>query len=199
VKRDVILAGVGGQGVLSIATIIAKAAVAEGLMVRQSEVHGMSQRGGSVLAHLRLSDGPIAGDLVPRGGADLIIAMEPLEGLRYASWLAPQGALVSAAESLVNIPNYPELSTILDTIRRFPLSRIVETQALSQKAGLARSVNMVMIGAASPFLPIPAELLEGTICDLFATKDPSVIDANRLAFRLGREVGLRESAPQKAL
>ncbi len=196
-KRDVILAGVGGQGVLSIATIIAKSAVAQGLRVRQSEVHGMSQRGGSVLAHLRLSDGPIAGDLVPRGGADLIIAMEPLEALRYASWLAPQGALVSAAESLVNIPNYPELSTILDAIRRFPLSRIVETQALAQKAGLARSVNMVMIGAASPFLPIPAELLEGTICDLFATKDPSVIDANRRAFRLGRDVGLREAVPQE--
>lgn len=196
-KRDVILAGVGGQGVLSIATIIAKAAVSEGLMVRQSEVHGMSQRGGSVLAHLRLSDGPIAGDLVPRGAADLIIAMESLEGLRYASWLAPQGALVSAAESVVNIPNYPELSTILDAIRRFPLFRIVETRSLAQKAGLAQSVNMVMIGAASPFLPIPAELLEGTICDLFAMKDPSVIDANRLAFRLGREVGLRESVPQE--
>ncbi|MDR2178643.1 MAG: 2-oxoacid:acceptor oxidoreductase family protein, partial [Treponema sp.] len=97
-KKDIILAGVGGQGVLSIAAIIAQAAVTEGLAVRQSEVHGMAQRGGAVLAHLRIADGPIAGDLVSRGGADLIISMEPLESLRYAEWLSPQGALVSAAE-----------------------------------------------------------------------------------------------------
>ncbi|HCM26823.1 MAG: indolepyruvate oxidoreductase [Treponema sp. GWB1_62_6] len=185
-KKDVILAGVGGQGVLSIAAIIARTAISAGFSVRQSEVHGMSQRGGAVLAHLRISDGDIASDLVPRGGADLIIAMEPVESLRYAAWLAADGALVSAAEPFVNIPDYPELATIHAAILRFPLSRLVEAETLAKEAGLARAVNMVMVGAASHFLPVSADELEGTICEMFASKDPGVIEANRKAFRLGR-------------
>ena len=187
-KCDVILAGVGGQGVLSVAAVIAMAAVQEGLEVRQSEVHGMAQRGGAVLAHLRISDRPIACDLVPKGGADLILSMEPLEGLRYAQWLSPKpGALVSAAEPLVNIPDYPEVNAILAAIKSFPLYRIVEAAGLAKAAGLARSVNMVMVGASSAFLPIKAETLEETITKLFAGKDPSVAEANKKAFGLGRE------------
>lgn len=195
-KCDVILAGVGGQGVLSIAAIIAQAAVEEGLKVRQSEVHGMAQRGGAVLAHLRLADNTIASDLVPRGGADLILSMEPLESLRYAAWLSPKlasgkpGALVSAAEPLVNIPNYPELDGILKAIEKFPLFRIVETAALAKEAGLARSVNMVMVGAASPFLPLAEKTLEETIRKAFAGKDASVAEANIKAFSLGRKSAL---------
>jgi indolepyruvate ferredoxin oxidoreductase beta subunit len=186
-KKDIILAGVGGQGVLSIAAIVARAAAAEGLRVRQSEVHGMAQRGGAVLAHLRLSDAVIPGDLVPRGGADLIVSMEPLESLRYVEWLSPQGALVSAADPFINIPNYPEPERVLQTIRGFPLFRIVEAAALAKEAGLARAVNMVMVGAASPFLPLRPEGLEETIAAMFAGKDPVVGEANRRAFRLGRE------------
>jgi indolepyruvate ferredoxin oxidoreductase beta subunit len=186
-KCDVILAGVGGQGVLSIAAIVARAAAAEGLKVRQSEVHGMAQRGGAVLAHLRLSDAAIPGDLVPRGAADLIISMEPLESLRYVEWLSPKGALVTAAEPFVNIPNYPELETVLQSVRSFPLSRIVEAAVLAKEAGLARAVNMVMVGAASPFLPLGIESLEKTIVAMFAGKDPAMGEANTKAFRLGRD------------
>jgi indolepyruvate ferredoxin oxidoreductase beta subunit len=189
-KKDIILAGVGGQGVLSIAVIIAQAAVGEGLLVRQSEVHGMAQRGGAVLAHLRLSDTHIASDLVPQGGADLVLSMEPVESLRYAPWLSPEGALVSAAEPFVNIGDYPDIAEILRTIARFPKNRIVEAAALARQAGLARAVNMVMVGAASPFLPIPAEALETTITAMFAHKDPSVAEANRKAFNLGRTAAL---------
>jgi indolepyruvate ferredoxin oxidoreductase beta subunit len=190
-KKDIILAGVGGQGVLSIAAIIAQAAVKEGLAVRQSEVHGMAQRGGAVLAHLRISDKIIASDLVPQGGADLIISMEPLESLRYTAWLSPDGALVTAADPLVNIPNYPELSSILKTIESFPLFRIVEAAALAKEAGLARAVNMVMVGAASPFLPLKPETLEATIAAMFSKRptglqDAAVGGANRKAFQLGR-------------
>ncbi|GAB1481397.1 indolepyruvate oxidoreductase subunit beta [Treponema sp.] len=198
-KRDVILAGVGGQGVLSIAAIITRSAVSAGLQVRQSEVHGMAQRGGAVLAHLRLSDGHIASDLVSRGGADLIISLEPVESLRYASWLCPTGALVTAAEAFVNIPDYPDLSSIHKAILAFPMGRLVHAEELAKEAGLAKAVNMVMVGAASPFLPLSADLLEGTICELFAAKDPGVIEANKKAFRLGRDVGLgkrREGAAQ---
>jgi indolepyruvate ferredoxin oxidoreductase beta subunit len=185
-KKDIILAGVGGQGVLSIATIIAKAAVSQGFSVRQSEVHGMAQRGGAVLAHLRISDGKIYSDLVPRGGADLIISMEPVESLRYVPWLSPSGAVVTASEAFVNIPNYPDLEAIYAAIRRLPLARIVETQALAKQAGLARAVNMVLVGAASHFLPIPAKEMEGTICEIFASKEAAVVESNVVAFRLGR-------------
>jgi len=186
-KCDVILAGVGGQGVLSVAAIIAQAAVSEGFAVRQSEVHGMAQRGGAVLAHLRISDGVIASDLVPRGGADMIISMEPLESLRYAAWLAPGGALVSAVEPFVNISGYPETESLIAAIKGFPLWRIIEAAELAKAAGLARAVNTVMVGAASPFLPLKAETLENTIAALFARKEPAIAAANTAAFKLGRK------------
>jgi indolepyruvate ferredoxin oxidoreductase beta subunit len=189
-KKDIILAGVGGQGVLSIAAIIAKAAVKTGLQVRQSEVHGMAQRGGAVLAHLRLSDRTIASDLVPQGGADLIISMEPLESLRYAAWLSPEGALVTAAEPFINIADYPPVDSIKKNIELFPRYRIVEAAALAKEAGLARAVNMVMVGAASPFLPLEAGILEETIAGQFAAREPAVAEANKKAFTLGRNAAL---------
>ena len=185
-KYDMILAGVGGQGVLSVAAIIAQAAVAEGFDVRQSEVHGMAQRGGAVLAHLRIADKSIASDLVPRGGADLILSMEPLEILRYTGWLSPNGILISAAEPFVNIPNYPDPEMIIKSIKGFPLCRIVEAEALAKEAGLAKSVNMVMVGAASAFLPIGTKTLEGTIEKMFASKGEAAVEANKKAFGLGR-------------
>ena len=186
VKQEIILAGVGGQGVLSIAAIIARAAASENFAVRQSEVHGMAQRGGAVLAHLRLSNTTIAGDLVPRGGANLIISMEPLESLRYLSWLSPGGALVTAAEPVINIPDYPDLAEVHAAVKRLPKHSLVEAAALAKKAGLARAVNMVMVGAASPYLPINAETLEKTIGAVFAAKDPKLAELNKLAFRTGR-------------
>ena len=185
-KYDVILSGVGGQGVLSLAQIITRAAVEEGLEVRQSEVHGMAQRGGAVIAHLRLSDTVIPSDLVPQGGADLILSMEPLECLRYAAWLKPEGALVCATEPFINITNYPELEGIINTVKRFPLNRIVEAAALAKEAGLAQAVNMVMVGAASAFLPIGEKTLERTIEKMFAQKGAEAVAANKKAFQLGK-------------
>ena len=191
-KCDVILAGVGGQGVLSVAAIIAQAAVDEGLQVRQSEVHGMAQRGGAVLAHLRLSDEVITSDLVPRGNADLILSMEPLESLRYAAWLSLKlasgqpGALVTAAEPMVNIPNYPDLEGIINTIKTFPVNRVVEAASLAKEAGLAKTINIVMVGAASAFLPIKAETMEKTIEKMFASKDKATVEANKKAYGLGK-------------
>ena len=190
VKKDIILAGVGGQGTLSIAAIIAHAAAAAGFSVRQGEVHGMAQRGGAVLAHLRLSDTAIASDLIPRGSADMILSLEPVESLRYAAWLSPQGALISAAEPYVNIADYPDIAVILKAIASFPVNRIVAAEALARGAGLARAVNMVMVGAASPFLPIPEKILEDTIAGMFANRDPSVGTANIRAFTLGRSAAL---------
>jgi indolepyruvate ferredoxin oxidoreductase beta subunit len=191
-KRDIILAGVGGQGVLSVGVIISSAAVEEGLEVRQSEVHGMAQRGGAVQAHLRISDRAIASDLVPKGAADLILAMEPLEALRYINWLSPRlesgepGALVSAAEPLINIPNYPDTAAIIELLKSFPLHRIVQAAELAKEAGLAQSVNMVMVGAASPFLPIRTETLEATIEKMFSKRGAGTVKANIKAFALGK-------------
>jgi indolepyruvate ferredoxin oxidoreductase beta subunit len=170
-----------------VASIIAQAAAGEGLEVRQSEVHGMAQRGGAVLAHLRICDGHIAGDLVPKGCADVIISMEPLESLRYTDWLASSGALITAEEPLVNIPNYPEMDKITAAIRNFPLWRIVDAAKLAKEAGLPRAVNTVMVGAASPFLPLKAQTLEDTIAEVFAAKGQAVLKANTEAFRLGRQ------------
>jgi len=186
-KCDCILAGVGGQGVLSVAAVIARAAARAGYVVRQSEVHGMAQRGGAVLAHLRMASAYIAGDLVPKGGADMIISMEPLESLRYLSWLAPEGMLVTAAENFVNIPNYPDSATIERAVKSLPKAALVNAAELAKEAGLAKAVNMVMVGAASPFLPIPQETLENTIQEMFAAKDPKLAEANIKAFRLGRK------------
>jgi indolepyruvate ferredoxin oxidoreductase beta subunit len=190
-KYDVILAGVGGQGVLSVASIIANAAVDENLNVRQSEVHGMAQRGGAVLAHLRIADTVISGDLVPKGAADLIISMEPLEGLRYLSWLKQTGALVSAGEAFININNYPELENIKSTIRKLPRWRLVEALKLAKEAGFPKAVNTVMVGAASCFLPVKAKSLEKAVAAAFAKKDNSIVQANIKAFKLGQDAGCK--------
>ena len=185
-KYDVILAGVGGQGVLSIASVIAHAAMSEGFDVRQSEVHGMAQRGGAVLAHLRIADKKIAGDLVPKGGADLIISMEPLESLRYVSYLKQGGMVVTAAEPFNNISDYPDIEGIHSMIKRLPEWRIVHAASLAKESGLSKTVNTVMVGAASRFLPIKSQSLEATIAGAFAKKDPSIAQANTKAFKLGQ-------------
>ncbi len=183
---DIILAGVGGQGVLSIATIIAGAAMEDGFEVRQSEVHGMSQRGGGVQAHLRIADGPIVSDLIPSGGADMILAMEPVESLRYLSFLKADGVVVTAAEPFVNIPDYPELSGILEAIRRLPRSLVVESEALAKEAGNLKSVNMVLVGAALGALPVKPETVEASVRALFGKKDARLVDINLKALALGR-------------
>jgi indolepyruvate ferredoxin oxidoreductase beta subunit len=187
VKYDLILAGVGGQGVLSVATAIALGAMKDGLQVRQSEVHGMAQRGGAVQAHLRLSDAQIYGDLVGRASAQLILAMEPLEGLRYLAYLRPDGVLVAAAEPFKNIGNYPEVEAVYAEIRRLPRHRLVEAAALAREAGAVRATNMVMVGAASGFLPIREASLLEAIEERFAGKGESVVAVNRAAFALGKE------------
>lgn len=189
-KYDVILAGVGGQGVLSVAAIIATGAMKAGLHVRQSEVHGMAQRGGAVQAHLRLADREIASDLIPRGGAQMILAMEPLESLRYLGYLDPEGVLISSADPLVNIPDYPELEGLLAAIRRLPRHRLVDAVALA--GDLARAANMVLVGAAAPYLPVGRELLESSIRELFAGKGEGVVAANLKAFAAGLQAGAGE-------
>lgn len=186
-KYDIILCGVGGQGVLSVAAAIAAAAASEGLEVRQSEVHGMAQRGGAVMSHLRLSDKTIPGDLVPKGGADMILSMEPLEALRYTSYLKPDGACVSASAPFENIPSYPDLAGLLAKVESLPSARVVDAEGAAKDAGNRRAVNMVMVGAASSHLPLPQAALESAITDLFARKGETIVASNIAAFKAGRE------------
>jgi len=187
-KYDIILAGVGGQGVLSVSAIIASSAMQEGLFVKQSEVHGMSQRGGAVLANLRLADAPIASDLIPLGSAAMILSMEPLESLRYLQYLsADGGAVITSTNPVVNIPNYPELEDLLAHVRGLPVARLVDGEQLARAAGSARATNMVMVGAASHRLPVKVETLEHFIETTFAAKGVKVVETNLKAFRAGRE------------
>lgn len=188
-KFDILLAGVGGQGVLSVAAIIAAAAVKEGLTVKQSEVHGMAQRGGSVSAHLRLSDGPIWSDLIPRGGAQLMISVEPLEAFRHFDHLAPGGAVVSASGSIHDLPGYPDEALVLERLRSFGRVVLVDAARLAKQAGLAQATGVVLVGAAAGFLPLDPAALEAHLREAFAAKGTHVVEANVRAFRAGREAG----------
>jgi indolepyruvate ferredoxin oxidoreductase beta subunit len=186
-RCDIVLSGVGGQGVLSVAALIAQAALRDGFQVKQSETHGMAQRGGAVTAQLRIADGPIWSDLVPLGSADLILSMEPIEGFRYLRYLAPRGTLVTASEPVVNIPDYPPIEEVREHVRRIDRSVLVDADKLAKEAGLARAANVVLVGAASHVLPVRPETLEAVIREGFAAKGPQVVEANLRAFRSGRE------------
>jgi indolepyruvate ferredoxin oxidoreductase beta subunit len=186
VKQDLVLAGVGGQGILSIAAIIAKAALDRGLNLKQSEVHGMAQRGGDVSAHLRLSSEPIFSDLIPRGGADIVLAVEPLEALRHLTFLSADGVLLANSTPLVNIPNYPEPEAVCAEIRQQKRHVLIDADAMGREAGSPRSMNMVMLGALSAFLDLPEEALRQGVADLFQAKGEKVLDVNLKAFAAGR-------------
>ncbi|MDR1894178.1 MAG: indolepyruvate oxidoreductase subunit beta [Spirochaetales bacterium] len=186
-KYDIILAGVGGQGVLSAAVIIVRGAITAGLQVRQSEVHGMAQRGGAVLSHLRLSGAPIPGDLVPLAEADLILSMEPLEALRYTPYLNEKSRVVCSLHPFINIPDYPPLEEILLRLKKLPGFLGVDDAGLAKQAGSLRAANMVLAGAAAPFLPIPKEALLEAADWLSRDKGPETEGINRRAFLLGFE------------
>jgi indolepyruvate ferredoxin oxidoreductase beta subunit len=186
-KTDIILAGVGGQGILSIAAGIGLAAVKSNLYIKQAEVHGMSQRGGDVQSNLRISDKPIASDLIPLGKANLILSVEPMEALRYLPYLSKDGWLVTNTTPFNNITNYPEIDEILKEIKKLPNHIALDADAIAKEAGSSRSSNIVMLGAASPFIDIPFEELEDGIRQLFARKGDDVVEVNLKALRAGRE------------
>ncbi len=187
-KYDIILAGVGGQGTLSVAAIIAASALKEGLTVRQSEIHGMSQRGGAVVSHLRLSDSEIASDLIPQGTGDLLLSMEPLEALRHLEYLSPEGSLICAEESVENIAVYPSLEQLHSAIRSQSGSKLVDARSLAKEAGSLKAVNIVMIGAASASIPISETNFLSAIDERFSSKGEAVQEANRKAFTRSRGV-----------
>ena len=185
-KRDIILAGVGGQGILSIATVIGDAALNEGLYLKQAEVHGMSQRGGDVQSNLRLSSEPIYSDLIPMSGADIIISLEPMEALRYLPYLKPDGWIVTSSKPFVNIPNYPEIEDVLARIKELENYVLVDVEDLAKQAGApAQAANMVLLGAAIPMLGIDYEKIVAGIKRIFTRKGEAIVASNIAAIEAG--------------
>ena len=187
-KKDIILSGVGGQGILSIATVIGKAALKANLYMKQAEVHGMSQRGGDVQSNLRISDSPIASDLIPKGKCDLIISLEPMEGLRYLPYLSKEGWLVTNETPFINIPNYPEKEAILAEINKLPNKVLTNADMIAKEVGTLRVANMVLLGATVPFLGIDYELIQESIRDIFGKKGEEIVEMNLTALAAGKAI-----------
>lgn len=191
-KTDIILAGVGGQGILSVAAVIGEAALEDNLFMKQAEVHGMSQRGGDVQSHLRIADRPIASDLIPLGEADLILSLEPMEALRHLPYLKKDGWIIAHSQPFENIPNYPEPEALMAVYRTLPHPVILNVDQIAKELGAPRSGNIVLLGAASPHLPIDFSKLENGIRRIFGRKGEAVVEINLRALRAGREAkGLR--------
>lgn len=186
-KVDIILSGVGGQGILSIAAVIGKAAIKNDLHMKQAEVHGMSQRGGDVQSNLRISDKPIASDLIPKGAADLIISLEPMEALRYLPYLKKEGWIVSNTQPFENINNYPDINAIHEEIKKIPNHVLLDVEAIAKEVGSVRTANIVMLGASAPFLNIEYNALEDSIRDIFGRKGEDIVNLNLKALKAGFE------------
>lgn len=186
-KTDIVLAGVGGQGILSIATILGAAALKENLYLKQAEVHGMSQRGGDVQSNLRLSSSPIASDLIPYGGADLIVSLEPMEALRYLPYLAPTGWIVTNSAPFINIENYPKMEDIESELESCDNVVAFNMDELAKEKASPRASNMVLLGAAAPFIELEAEKIEEGIRSVFGAKGEKIVESNIAAFRAGLE------------
>lgn len=192
-KQDIVLAGVGGQGILSIATVIGSAALEQGLYLKQAEVHGMSQRGGDVQSNLRLSSAPIHSDLIPRGGADLIVSLEPMEALRYLPYLSKDGWIITNTAPFVNIPNYPDMEKVMAELGKLPNVVALDVDQLAKDLGSPRGANMVLLGAMAAVLHIlePEKLREG-IRRIFARKGDAVVESNIKAFDAGLEFSQKQ-------
>lgn len=185
-KEDIILAGVGGQGILSIATVIGSAALSQGLYLKQAEVHGMSQRGGDVQSHMRISSNPIHSDLIPKGCADLIVSLEPMEALRYLPYLSREGWIITNTVPFKNIPNYPDMAAIEAELGRLPHVIALDVDAIAAEMHSPRSANMVLLGATAAVLDIlDADLLREGIRRIFSRKGEAIVETNLQAFEAG--------------
>lgn len=192
-NKNIILAGVGGQGILSIATVIGEAALAEGLYLKQAEVHGMSQRGGDVQSNLRLSSHPIMSDLIEKGSADLIISLEPMEALRYVPYLAPDGWIVTSSVPFVNIPDYPALEEVISHIKACNNHVLLDVETLAKEAGAPQqAANMVLLGAAIPMLDIDHDKMIAGVQRVFARKGETVVATNVAAVEAGYKASHHE-------
>lgn len=187
-KIDIILCGVGGMGALSSAAIISKAALDMGWYMKQAETHGMSQRGGDVQSHLRISDEPIASDLIPEGQCDIILSVEPMEALRYLPFLNKNGWVITNKNPFINIPNYPNQDELMAEINKIPNHIIFDADTIAKEIKNPKGANMVVLGAASKYLKIDIEKLEDAVRSIFGKKGDDIVNANINALRAGRAI-----------
>jgi len=189
-KIDIILAGVGGQGILSIAAVIGHAALSNKLNIKQSEVHGMSQRGGAVMSHLRISSDVIASDLIPFGKADMILSVEPMESLRYVDYLSKDGWVVTNTKPFENINNYPDYEKLINTIQSLSNRVFIDADQIAHEVGSIKASNMVMLGAAIPYLKLTPQSIEEGIRSIFGSKGESIVELNVKAMKMGWDYAL---------
>lgn len=189
-KKDIILAGVGGQGILSIAATIGTAAINNNLNLKQAEVHGMSQRGGDVQSNLRLSDKAIYSDLIPEGKADMVISVEPMEALRYLPMLSQDGWLITNDVAFNNIVDYPEMDEVVKEIKKVKNHIIINAEQIAKDLGNVRAANIVVLGAATPFLDMDFDFFETAIKQIFGKKGDKIVELNISALRAGRDFAL---------
>lgn len=193
-KKDIIIAGVGGQGILTIATVIGTAALMQGLQLKQAEVHGMSQRGGDVQSNLRISSKAIASDLIPEGKADLIISVEPMESLRYVNMLnKTEGWLVTSMNPFLNMSNYPPIEDVLKAVWDVPRNVTIDAEKVAKEQGSVKAANIVVLGAASPYLGLSFESLEKAIESIFAKKGKDMVNLNLKALAAGKNYADRRT------
>ena len=189
IKLDIVISGVGGQGAILASDIIGKAAVLEGVPIRAAETHGMAQRGGSVVNHIRL--GCELGSMIPLHGADVLLALEPAEALRYIDSLSDDGVVIVNTQPVLPITvtsggdEYPDVSEIVDVLKSNHKVKVVAFNAfeLAIEAGHPQAMNVVMVGAASNYLPMSKDLLIDCIKGMVP---PKTVDINVRAFELGR-------------
>lgn len=186
---NVLIAGVGGQGIILLSDVLGRAAIRSGLGVRGSETHGMAQRGGSVVAHVRLGDAK--SPLIPRGRAEYLLALEPLEALRYLDYLAEHCQAVISTTPLPpasvhgTVAGYPGVELILQELSRYAEVHPVDALSLAKRAGSVLTANVVMLGALSALrgFPLKEEILKESIAQRVP---PKTVEMNLTAFKLGR-------------
>ena len=186
--KNIMIVGVGGQGSLLASKLLGHLLLSEGYDVKVSEVHGMSQRGGDVQSNLRLSDQPIASDLIPLGQADLIISLEPMEALRYLPYLKKDGWLLTNSQPFINIPNYPEMGKVNEELEKLPHKVVLDVEAIAKEVGSVRAANIVMLGAAAPFIGIEYDKIADGIRRIFGRKGEEIVEMNLKALKAGYDV-----------
>ncbi len=185
---DIVIVGVGGQGVILISDVIGRAAVKAGKSVRGAETHGMAQRGGSVVNHTRI--GCRYSPMVPFGGADVLLALEPAEALRFAHFLSRDGVALVNINPVMPVTvttgkaSYPPLGDIISPLAAVCKEvKAMDATALAKKAGTAQAMNVVMLGSLSRYIPLPEDMLIDAIREVVP---PKYLDINKRAFDLGK-------------
>jgi indolepyruvate ferredoxin oxidoreductase beta subunit len=191
----IVVAGVGGQGTLTVAQIVMEVARRAGRFVLQSELHGMSQRGGAVHACLTIATFPVTTPVVTEGTADLLLALEPVEALRYVALLRPEAPLLVAREPVKSVAAYPDEALLYATLDAVPGCELLDTTAASRTFRLKQAPSMLLLGRTARLLPFALTEWEQVIADRLAPKGAAAVERSLRAFRSGYAVdGMRPVA-----